>query len=550
MRKMRWIALVALTLAAVMALSSCALFGGKKGDVTKLIDKDKTFESDATVLTRTVQVNALTDMDLVDNRGDLAYFADGVEVDDAWYTKHVVYNLATGNVVFEKTENKTTDIDVTLAKTYFDYEQDDYAYMTVTTTTWKLDEFEARTGDGTKRSALLDALGNTVAEATGDVDVEEIADLLYFDGKCYRFAEDGKLENAFEFAALGKMPEITDYSEKYYMAIEDARVVIYDKQLKFVSACDIPAYAELIGGCMLPNGKVLLQYEYELDEDAKKYDYIRETETEVKGGENYTIDRLGKFDLTTLLVNPKNGKAKEIKCDYVMYVAIGAQHTYVSDFFAINFEKVEALAMGYKIEDKRVADGVEYALTIDKSGKVSPLLYNGERVDDVRMVANDRFVIETEEREYLVDGKGKLIGEVTNGSFFGEYILCDGKVFDMDLATVYDLNEKKLELVKRMENALLLTNADDDVLLYTGKGEPAVLAVAEDGETLYKYTNTYVIVHTEDGYALYAQDGTKVTNFGDDGALSEVATTEGAILFKTTEEDEDGYKTVYYRVSE
>ena len=159
-------------------------------------------------------------------------------------------------------------------------------------------------------------------------------------------------------------------------------------------------------------------------------------------------------------------------------------------------------------------------------------------------------MIETEEREYLVDGKGKLIGEVTNGSFFGEYILCDGKVFDMDLATVYDLNEKKLELVKRMENALLLTNADDDVLLYTGKGEPAVLAVAEDGETLYKYTNTYVIVHTEDGYALYAQDGTKVTNFGDDGALSEFATTEGAILFKTTEEDEDGYKTVYYRVSE
>ncbi len=547
MKKMKWIALAALTLAAVMVLSSCALFA-PKGDVAKLLDKDAAFESDATVLASAAKVDALADFSYVTSRGDLAYFTDRVEVDGDYQTKHVIYNLATGAIVFDKTESKTSNISVSLKSKYFDNEDATHYYAIVTTTTWKLDENDEPIGGTTVRTALYDALGNMAADATGNVEVESVADLVYFDGKCYRFAEDGKLASAFDFSALGKMPELVDYNEDYYMAIEDARIVIYDKSLAFVSAYDVPAYADLHAGCLLPNGKVMLQYEYELDADAKKYDYIRETTTEVEGEKDYSIDRLGKFDLVTLLINAKNGKAKEIKCDYVLGMVIGSQHTDVTSYFAIDFEKVAAVGMGYKIENKRVSNEVECLLTVNKNGKISPLTYEGERVQGVEMIADDRYVIETEEREYLVDAKGKLVGEVSNGELFGEYILCEGKVFDLDLAQIYDLNEKNYTVTERMENALLLENADGDALLYTGKGEPSV--IAKDGEaTVYKYTETYVIVLVDGKYTIYAQNGNTLITIEADGVLTEIADTEGAVLFVTTENGADGIETVYYRAS-
>lgn len=547
MKKMKWIALVALALAAVMALSSCALFA-PKGDVAKLFDKDREFESDATVLAAAAKVDVLADLAYQTSRGDLAYFTDRVEVDGDYQTKHVIYNLATGAVIFDKTESRTSDISVALEKKYFDNENKTHSYAVVTTTTRKLDENNQPIGGETVRTALYDALGNMVDDAIGEVEVESIADLLYFDGKCYRFAEDGKLAAAFDFAALGKMPELVDYNEDYYMAIEDARIVIYDKSLAFVSAFDVPAYADMHAGCLLPNGKVLLQYEYELDENAKKYDYIRETTTEVDGAADYTIDRLGKFDMVTLLINAKNGKAKEIKCDYVLGMVIGTQHTDVTEFIAIDFDKVAALGMGYKIEDKRVSNEVDCLLTVSKKGKLSPITYEGARVTGVKMVASERYVIETEERDYLVDKKGKLIGEVTNGEVVGDFILCEGKVFDLDLAQIYDLNEKDYTVSKTMETALLLENAEGDTLLYTGKGEPAV--IAKDGEaTLYSAETTYAIVLADGKYTVYAQNGNALITIEADGALIKVAATEDAVLFATTENGADGIDTVYYRVS-
>ena len=344
MKNTRWIALVALTLAAVMALSSCALFGGK-GDVVKMIDEDATYESDALVLKSVEKVGKLTGMNYQESRANLAYFTESVEDDGEYYTKHVVYNMDTNAVVFEATETDTSDITVALKVKYAQFGDDASAYFTVATTTWK--------GEGentTTRTALYDALGNKAADAAGHASVTSVADFLYFNGKAYRFAEDGKLVAAFEFAALGEMPEIVDYNEDYYLAKEANRVVVYDNTLTYVSSMEVPAYADVICCALLANGKVLIQYEYELPEDAKKYDYVRETTTVVEGDEDYEIERLGKFDLTTLLMNAKNGKAKQIKCEYAFYAIFGAQHTEMATYLAIEYNKVAALGIGYKIE--------------------------------------------------------------------------------------------------------------------------------------------------------------------------------------------------------
>lgn len=564
MKKMKWVALVALTLAAVMALSSCALFGGKKGDVTKMLDEDVTYVDNTVLYANASKVDALTGkyVGYAGYPSYLVYFTDTVEKNGIPYTQHTVYNLKTNTAVYTVDDTATSRAKVTLDYTYVDGER--YAFFLITTASWNVDGDGDMVGRYTIRTELYDSTGTRVAGVSApnafyldDFDEDKIPqptldeDLLYFNGIYYRFGEDGKLNRAFEYSQLADLPNLVDHNAEYYVAYEEdgCRVVFYDRDLKEVAAYQLPTFeVEDIIFALMRNGKLLVQYYYELPADAKKYDFVEE-----KSFEN-GYSELRKYDLVTLVVDAKNGKAKEVKCDYLVEVW-GTQYDENDDNLVLDLEKIEAYGSANKIENGRISEQ-DVWVTFDKKANISEITYNGEKVWDVALISDSRIVVETEAHDYLLDREGNLIGKIDNAEGFGKYLLCGEKVYDYDLNVKLDLYERNFKLYESLDEYLLLENADGDILLYTGEGDPTVIVEDDSDYYLYDtYDDFYVIVKEndegDDEYEIYNAKGTLITKIDKItySSLSVVASIDEAILLRTTQKIDGVSENIFYRLT-
>ncbi len=573
MKKMKWVALVALTLAAVMALSSCALFGGKAGDLTKLLS-DATYVDDTVTYVNAAKVDVLTGKSFVTYEENLIYFTDTVEKNGIPFVQHTIYNTKTNSVTYTVDNTATSRVHVKLDDMHVGDEV--YAYFLITTASWNEDEDANIVGRATVRTDLYDGTGTRVAGVSnldaystydevfdeGFITMPQTAgDLLYFSGNCYRFGEDGKLNKAFEYGELSDLPNICDYNDEYYVAWDDynCRVVFYDRELKEVSSYRLPQYeVEDVTLALMRNGKLFLQYYYELPEDAKKYDFVHNKSVEIENYSvgSYYVDELTKYNVATLMIDAKKGKAKEIDCDYLIYSIEGAQWLDGYDNYALDCEDIEAMAFdAYKIEDGRVSDR-EVFVTLDKNGKVSELTFNGENVWEVVLLSDNRVAVGTEAHIYLTDREGNVIGKIDNVSFFGNYLLCGDKVYDYDLNVKLNLYERNYTLYDKGDEYLLLENADGDILLYTGDKDPYVI-VEEDGD-YYLYDaeyDYYVLVKKNDEgndeYEIYNVKGDKITSveklpFGN---FYEIIETDEAILLCIDQEVDGITENVYYRLT-
>lgn len=561
MKKMKWVALVALTLATVTVFSSCALFGGKKGDFTKLIDEEAAYTDETVTYANASKVDALTGKTVANSRGYLVYFTDSVEKNGINYTQHAIYNAKTDSVVYTVDNTATSRVKVTLDTMYVGHEM--YAYFLITTASWNVDSDSHMVGRYTVRTELYDGTGTRVAgvadlEAYDDgfndsyITVPEtMGDLLYFAGVCYRFGDDGKLNKAFEYSELADLPKIVDYNDEYYVAYDDyeCRVVFYDRTLGEVSSYRMPEFeVEEMSMALLRNGKLFLQYSYELPADAKKYDFVAEESFENGYSE------LRKYDLVTLTVDAKNGKAREIKCDYIVE-PWGTQHYIEEENAVISYEKIEGVAEAIEIVDGRLSER-EVFVIIDKKGAVTELTFNGETVWEWMMLSDDRIAVYTEAHEYLIDLEGNVIGKVDNARYFGDYLLCGNKVYDYDLNVKLDLYERNYALYDRTAEYLLLENADGDILLYTGEKDPYVI-VEEDGDYYLDAIEDdyYVIVkmndEENDEYEIYNAKGVKITSIEKlpVGSLDAVLWADEAILLRTTQRVEGITESIYYRLT-
>ncbi len=564
MKKMKWIALVALTLAAVMALSSCAMFGGKKGDIAKLLDEEATYTDKTVTYANASKVDALTGKTKSRSAAHLVYFTDSVEKNGINYTQHTIYNAKTNSVVYTVDNTATSRAHVTMRDVHMGNET--YAYFLITTASWNVDADSNMVGRYTVRTELYDDTGTRVAGVAdtqafdgsfgGDyITVPEIAgDLLYFAGNCYRFGEDGKLNKAFEYGELSRLPNIVDYNDEYYVAFESVDLVVfYDRELSEVSSYRLPEFeVENMNGAMLRNGKLFVQYYYELPADAKKYDFV----DTAKYSDNIDLEMLAKYDLVTLLVDPKNGKAKEIKCDYLVNTWNGTQYIDTEENNAISFEKIEAMGLAAEIVDGRLSEHTVLVI-IDKKGNVTELTFNGENVRKFVLLSDNRVVVDTEAHVYLVDLEGNVIGKIDNAQHFGSYLLCGDKVYDYDLTVKLDLFERNYVLYACMDEYLLLENADGDLLLYTGDKDPYVI-VEDDGDYYLADAagNFYVLVKENDEgnneYEIYNAKGEKITAIEKlpfDSGLEFVVETEDSLLLKTTQRVDAITENVYYRLT-
>ena len=563
MKKMRVAAVLALALAGVMLLSSCATMGGKDAFV-KLLDPEAAYEEQTVTYATSAKVDALTGKSYREARGDLVYFTDTVEKDGVSYTQHVVYNLKTNNVVRTVEDTATSKANVTLDYAHLDGEM--YAYFLVTAAGWEVDGDGNMKGRYTVRTELYDCTGTYVA-GVADNDAfngyfnadhvttpDYVADMLYFNGILYRFGEDGKLNRAIEYGTFVDVPYILDYNDEYYVAYESdiETFVFYNKQMEQVATYALPGFeVENLSSGLLRNGKLLLQYWYELEEDAKDYTFVYEKHVSINGSTgSHSTYKLAKYQLVTLLVDAKSGKAKEIKCDYLIDGLQGSQHDQ-GENSPLVLKDIEAFGEGYKIVDGRVSE-IDLLLTFDKNGKASELIYNGESVWDVRLVSDSRVLVQTELHDYLLDREGALIGRVDNAEWFGSYLLSGNKVYDYDLTVKLDLFDRNYAVYDMTAEYLLLENAGGDVLLYTGDSDP--VKIEDDGLELVDYEDDYYLVEKEiaegdNELFVYNAKGVKIASFNYKGEIDEVKQIEDAILLRVRQAVGETTEYVYYRVT-
>lgn len=551
MKKRKIVSLLALLLVTAMLLVSCGVFGAGTG-VADLLDKNAIKKADS--YGEIKAVDTLLDVSYCDFAGDLYYFTKEVEVGSAEYTNHIVYNAAKNSIVssWSDTDYATYEVEPLCGENLLTYEEYPAFYAVVAT-------FYGVDGDITGGSvAIYDAAGNAVAaesiakESVGEYDLpcEFASDLLLFGDVVYRMTEAGlkKVMDVSPFSSVLSVFSEDSYrlGDYYYSFGEDNTVKVYDTNLVLLSSYKTPEYAENTNIIPLSGDKILVQYTYREDELASKYDYMTEE------GDKYQV--------VTELVNVKNGKAKNVKCDYLFGDCIYL-FPKMTEYMGTKAEKFSHICDAVEITNRRLGDGVT-VLVDPKGGIVELERFNGETVWGIELVANSRWQIYTEGGWYLTDERGNTLGVTNAADCYPGHVQCDGKLYDYNLKQVYDYESAGMKMQASVGGAFIFQKLVDigdgatgyDYYLYSNS-ESKKIVDANDADVSFYGTAAGCYILCERGanatkYVYYNLNSTPSLTLKnpDDrtrNTLQNIGSADEYLLY--TAKDLEG-RTVVYRV--
>ena len=301
---------------------------------------------------------------------------------------------------------------------------------------------------------------------------EKKLDLFIFNNKIYRIDTNGNVQLVVDNPFFNEIYDLDFKTNSYYYNINNTyssnsgslpSAVVYNHDLERVFFWEAPHssfYACNIN--VLSSEKLLIQLLESLPFDSKKYDVFYEG---------------AKMNLTSLLVDVKNGKEKEIKLDYIIESTV-----YSSSLVNLTDTKnpissdVTDVAIVSYIEDKKVLSDTTYVSLKAKNAKIrfeiSPELDNLPT-----KIAKERWIYETDSGEYyMLDNNGNIIATVSsdfyNSKKNASYIAVDGKLYDYSFKIVYDYEADNKNLVTLL-------------------GHNAIFSEVKDGETIrYLYTSS------------------------------------------------------------
>ena len=561
MKRIKLISFLSLALMLSMLLSSCSLFSPSL-KLKNLFDGKATPEKIDRTFEGSEVISDLTSASCQETEKVLFYFTSSTEGQPS-YKKHTVYNIERNKVVFSATENANTRIEVDLNSFYY---TDTENYFTVKTTTWKLDADNKKIGSDVTNTALFDKTGKEIADAQGSLGTSVMVDLLLFDNKFYRVTGEGSFEFAFEQSALAKTPQINTKGSDYYYAVEDdqgaAFVAVYDLSLSFVSKYKLPAYADLTSWVILENGDIFVQYIYPVEDLAKDFTFVSDEPIKITTPSNgvYELEALRKYVMTTEVIDAKKGKADEVKCDY--FIDDAENLTLYAEYattMGINLKKIPVYAAAYEIKNDRLSttENSYFLATITNKGQVKTVApLNGEQIEYFGLISEDRWAVNTTDATYLVNGKGEVIGDVSNAKRVGDFLYANGKIYSLDLQVIFDYEAKNLIYKSRIGNSLLFTNTEGEVFLYTGSDSAKKIIEKDSDLVLDRISSNYFTVIDSsnskgDKYYFYNDRGEKILTIEDNDYIS------GSNYFSTVSSNDDAAliqsknsegKVVYYRL--
>ena len=238
----------------------------------------------------------------------------------------------------------------------------------------------------------------------------------------------------------------------------------------------------------------------------------------------------------------KNGKEKNVKCDYMIESALETIGQLV-------FEESHGLAQIYTINDKRIDTGK--VVCINNRGKAKELGSIGDdKIASPIYFAENRWILYTESGcKYLVDEKCNVIGDVTNASTNGEFFICENKIYDKDLEEIYDLTEKKHSIHGTVGSSLLLQGENGEVTLLTQNGTKELITKNSD-KSLISYLNNFIIIENDytSSVEIYNYLGKLISEVEDVHSWAYIVSScDGSLLLYFYSEHD--YSTVYYLLS-
>lgn len=508
MKKTKIIALLMIVVLAVSLMSSCSLFGIKK--VSKLIDKNGVFEpkNPASKADEIYSLEGFNFSYILNT--DLAVFSNS--------ESYAVYNMATDST---KTIEKKSVTEINVG------ECGDVCYFYVTRS-------DTSVTPTTYSTTLYDADGDKIDEVDGAVAPvpNSIAGIVRFADK-YFFVHEGALVAPEEISAFKTVPgNIIAANDEFYFTQEDTLISAYDMNFDKVASYEIPEYAAEGDHTLvpLPGSKLLIQYSYLVDEMSDDYDYM-ESELGMIGVVS------AKGNLVTVILNPNSGKAKEIKCDYI----INDYQSYTEKEMAenlLNDKYWEVVVTGAKIENKRIA--TTFIGSINKNGKIKEFpRFEGEVIDEITAVAEDRWTITTDaNNKYLIDSKGDLMARLDSSvKTYGNYLERAGKFYDYNLEELYNYRENGYEIYSTatIGGNVVLTDGEGKLMLFSGTKKLKTIdeGSSSDNKSASIFSNCYIVysspMSSGDNYEVvfYNEVGSVIKTITDDNYIS-VSTVFGS----------------------
>lgn len=314
-----------------------------------------------------------------------------------------------------------------------------------------------------------------------------------------------------------------DYLYKdYYYSIDNAAVLI-EKEGKEPVSYTIPDYSSDSSVEVLANGDVLIQYTYEVTE---KDSYVY-----------WDPDTVKYYQLITLKLSP-SGETKKLDFPYLMDSIMNTVNS--PEIWERMGIKVDNVISGRTIENK--LRGGYFSATMTNGCKIGNALSTENTT--LKIMNQNRVLIDISGSEYLYSAKGKLIGSV---SFYDwtstKYMVAGDNIYDWDLKVLASAEGYKL--MGRVGENFYYTkvNEEDKTELYIFNG--SFLKISDEFTSCRPFSTYNLLeVVTTEGYEYYNEDGTKLF------------TTDNTMYFFSSGDDsvygyaltEDG-KTEYYQIT-
>jgi hypothetical protein len=144
------------------------------------------------------------------------------------------------------------------------------------------------------------------------------------------------------------------------------------------------------------------------------------------------------------------------------------------------------------------------------------------------LVADNRWLIgDAEGREFIVDEKGKVIGEVTNANHRDTYLYASGKMYNYDLDIIYDYAKDNLVIEYALDECVLFRNIDNEIICYSSTGSNTIVKKDSKRE-VFDVENDYFIIKDTTAtdkvtYEFYNAKGDMITTINTNYDVSALA---------------------------
>ncbi len=553
MKKTKLLLLIATLLAVATVFCSC---GTTVSSVNKFLNKD--FDPKSDVYNDASTVSELVGYSIVKSNEEFVIFR-------SIYLTNVTYKVFSMNA---------SKVIATFAdsESVFAFKLFDYVPVVIVAKATKTDDIEGTLGedlgdmlDGIE--ATIDELADvtyTAYDADGNIikttDYKPEApylinfDTCIFDYAAYSVSTNGELTKEIDIPEYILVDSIDHVNDDYYYVINGTSISVYDHAFNTISHWVAPSYlSNIILPHIMNNGNILVQYTYEVDEDQKKYDLSD------FGGE-YTA----KLNLVSLIIDAKNGSAKEIELDYIVIDCytnsnLNRYHNYLGEVSPFN-DDFENIAIIAPIVDKKIDDS-DASLDIvfmNNKGKAQDSLkiVDNQRasLSAISKIGDDLYIADTLTGSALINAKGKVQQTMnTSLTVCGEYFVGDRAIYNLDLESVYSLTDNKAEVLACIDNTVFVKATNDNgytILAFRDGDYTTVYTyVKESNSTLFFNIIEgvgYVIVNsaTKD-HTYYNSEGKTLLTTAYELEVEVTSNSNDIVILKGI----DGEKTNYHVIS-